>query len=126
MRWRGDNSPSTAASQSSPFGGGELNEAMTLRIRDGHYYVLGFHPGISGFKQWDKVEEHIVSAAKARNNRAYLLREYLARGLGSFRCDDGHLPDYQPIASEVEALRFLDANPFSSIQAVKPHTKTGS
>ena len=86
---------------------------MKIRIKAGHYYVLADHPGISGFKDWTRKVECIVSADKARHNRALIDREYLANGLGTFRIDDGHLPDHQPRVSEVEALRFLDSNPFS-------------
>lgn len=42
-------------------------------------------------------------------------REYLANGLRKFRVADGHLPDHQPILREVDALRWLDANPFQEI-----------
>jgi hypothetical protein len=89
-----------------------------MRIQQGHYYVLAEYPGISGFKDYTHKEERVVSALKARSRRSIIDREYLATGRGSFRVDDGHLPDYQPIVSEVEALRWLDANPFSAIHAI--------
>lgn len=88
-----------------------------MRIKANHYYVLARHPGISGFQDFTRKVESITTGHKARNNRSYVEREYLAKGLGKFRLDDGHLPDYQPIVSEVEMLRWLTANPFS--EAVK-------
>ena len=61
------------------------------------------------------VSTNKLIAALLVNNRGLVVREYLASGLGKFRLADGHLPDYQPIASEVEALRRLDQNPFQGI-----------
>ena len=89
---------------------------VVVRIRRDHYYVLADHPGISGFKDYSRKVECIVTGHKAANNRCLVQREYLASGLGRFECDDGHLPGHRPIVSEVEALRFLDANPFQSIR----------
>lgn len=86
-----------------------------MRIKRNAYYVLADYPGISGFKDWTRKEECIVTGHKAANNRSIVDREYLATGQGEFRCDDGHLPEYQPIMKEVDALRFLDTNPFSRI-----------
>jgi hypothetical protein len=86
-----------------------------MKIKTGHYYVLADHPGISGFKDWTRKVECIVTAEKARHSRPYIAREYLANGIRQFRLYDGHLPDYQPIAREVEALHWLDANPFQAI-----------
>jgi len=91
-----------------------------MRIKPNSYYVLADHPGISGFKDWTRKTECVVTGLKARNNRSIVAREYLANGMRLFRLNDGHLPDYQPITSEVEALRFLDANPFQSIVEVEP------
>lgn len=90
-----------------------------MRIRSDHYYVLSDHPGISGFKDWTRKVECIVTGLKARNNRTILAREYLARGYGHFRLNDGHLPEYCPIVSEVDALRWLDENPFQTITEVE-------
>jgi hypothetical protein len=87
----------------------------TLRIKKGHFYVLADHPGISGFKDYTRKVETVVTAEKARNHRYCVDREYLASGRGTFRVHDGHLPDYQPRMSEVDALRWLDANPFQGI-----------
>lgn len=89
-----------------------------MRIKNGHYYVLADYPGISGFRDYSRKEECIVTAEKARNRRTLIDREYLATGKGQFRLGDGHLPDYQPRTSEVEALRWLDQNPFGEIVAV--------
>lgn len=92
-----------------------------MTIRTGHYYVLADYPGISGFKDYTRKVECIVTAQKARNNRHLIVREYLARGLGTFRLTDGHLPEFQPIAKEVDALRWLDENPFQHITAEETH-----
>ena len=86
-----------------------------MRIQKSHYYVLRTHPGISGFMQWDKWVESVVTGHKAANNRCSVNREYLANGLSKFRLGDGHLPECQPIAAEVDALRWLDANPYQEI-----------
>lgn len=80
--------------------------------------MLADHPGISGFKDYTKKVECVVSAEKARSNRILIDREYLANGVRQFRLDDGHLPEHRPIAREVDALRFLDANPFASISVL--------
>lgn len=86
-----------------------------MRIKRNSYYVLADYSGISGFKDWTQKMECIVTGHKAANNRAIVDREYLAKGSGRFRLNDGHLPEFQPVVSEVEALRFLDANPFQSV-----------
>lgn len=57
-------------------------------------------------------------APKARNCRLSIVREYLANGLRRFRLADGHLPEYQPVVREVDALRWLDANPYGEIVEV--------
>lgn len=90
---------------------------MSIRIKQGHYYVITGHPGISGFKDYSRTVECIVASPRAKRDRINVDREYLATGLGKFRINDGHLPDYQPVVSEVEMLCFLDANPFQ--EAVK-------
>lgn len=41
-----------------------------------------------------------------------------------FRLADGHLPDHQPVTREVEALRWLDENPFASITAIVTQSLT--
>jgi len=91
---------------------------MAIRIKNGHYYVRAEHPGISGFQDWSRKVESVCAAPKARNNRLSIVREYLANGLRSFRLCDGHLPEHQPIVREVDALRWLDENPFSEIVEV--------
>lgn len=91
-----------------------------MRIKRHHYYVLADYPGISGFRDWSRKVECIVTGHKAANNRSRIVREYLATGRGEFRVEDGHLPDHQPVMREVDALRWLDANPFQSITAVQP------
>lgn len=85
---------------------------LKMRIKLNSYYVLADHPGISGFKDWNRKVESICTGHKARNNRSLVVREYLATGLGKFRVCDGHLPEHCPIVSEVEMLRWLDANQF--------------
>ena len=90
-----------------------------MRIKSNHYYVLKTHPGISGFKRINEWVEAVVTGLKARHNRSDVDREYLANGLRRFRLGDGHLPDYQPRVSEVEALRWLDVNVYQGIVEVK-------
>ncbi len=89
-----------------------LFEKGNMKIKANSYYVLADHPGISGFKDWNRKVESICTGHKARNTRSLVVREYLATGLGQFRILDGHLPEYCPVVSEVEMLRWLDANPF--------------
>jgi hypothetical protein len=90
-----------------------------LRIKPGHYYVLGRTPGISGFQQWGQLVECVVTAQKARLERLKVLREYVPNGQRQFRLCDGHFPEYQPRAPEEEALRWLDAHPWSEIVEVQ-------
>ena len=90
-----------------------------MRIKSNHYYVLKTHPGISGFIRFNEWVESIVTGHRARSHRSDIDREYLANGLRYFRLGNGHLPDYQPVVSEVEALRWLDANLYQEIVAVK-------
>ena len=92
------------------------------RIRDHHYYVLARHPGISGFQDWTTSEEVVVTGRKARLERCNFAREYLATGRRRFRLHDGHLPGYMPEVPEVDALRWLDANPFGEIAEVPTPT----
>lgn len=88
------------------------------RIHDDHYYLLARYPGISGFRDWTTTEEVVVTGRKARLHRCHMAREYLANGRRHFRLHDGHLPAYMPIVAEVDALRWLDANPFGEIAEV--------
>ena len=87
-----------------------------MRIKRNSYYVLADYPGISGFKDWTRKVECVVTGHKASKNRSIVQREYVPNG-GMFRVNDGHLPEFQPRLSEVEALRWLDSNPFQ--EAVK-------
>jgi len=89
-----------------------------MRIKREHYYVLSDFPGISGFRDFTRKVEVVVKGHKAANRRAYIDREYLANGRRYFRIHDGHLPDYCPVVSEVDALRWLDANPWGDISEV--------
>jgi hypothetical protein len=86
-----------------------------MRIKSNSYYVLADHPGISGFKDWSRKEEYIVTGQYAKNNRSLVVREYQAKGIGRFRVHDGRLPEYCPLVSEVEALRWLDSNPYQRV-----------
>lgn len=92
----------------------------SLRIKAGHYYVFADYPGISGFKDYTRKAESVVTADKARLRRYNIDREYLANGLRKFRLADGHLPEHQTVVREVEALRWLDENPFQEIVEVAP------
>ena len=86
-----------------------------MRIKRHSYYVLQRHPGLSGFTDWRGVESVIVSGFYAANHRTEVVGEYLARGLGRFRIHNGRLPEFQPIVSEVEALRYLDTYPSAQV-----------
>jgi len=90
-----------------------------MRIYKDRYYLLREHPGLSGFKQWDKWEYYVTTGHKARNERTRVVREYTPQGNGViFRLGDGHLPDYQPRASETDALQWLNDNPYQRITQV--------
>lgn len=86
-----------------------------MRINRNAYYVLADYPGISGFKDYTRKVEYITTGHKAAHERNLVQRQYLARGLGEFELHDGHLPGHRLIVSEVEALRWLDANPFQYV-----------
>ena len=90
----------------------------TLRIVAGKYYVLARHPGISGFQNWDRLEYSVVTALKARNDRLAVIGELLPVADDRYRLADGHSPDYQPNVAAVNALKWLDANPFGVIVKV--------
>lgn len=94
---------------------------MTMRIRSDRYYVLRTHPGISGFIRVNDWVETIMTGYKARHHRSDVDREYLVTGLGKYKIGDGHLSDFQPVLSEDDALRWLDANPYGGIVAIQ-HT----
>jgi hypothetical protein len=90
-----------------------------VRIKRNSYYVVAGYPGISGFKDYTRKVESVTTGHKAAHERNLVQREYLATGLGNFELHDGHLPGHRPTVSEVEALRWLDANPFQYISTAE-------
>jgi hypothetical protein len=97
-----------------------------MRIYRDRYYLLRVRPGLSGFKRYDQWEYYITTGHKARNDRTRVVEEYKRCSKGAiFRLEDGHLPDYQPRASEADAraseadaLQWLDNNPYQRIVRV--------
>jgi hypothetical protein len=91
--------------------------ARRFVIKNDHYYLMMTPRGLSGSGDWTP-EYRIVRGSKARLNRLEVDKEYLARGRGEFRLEDGHLPEYQKVVSEVDALRWLDQNPGNSVYPI--------
>lgn len=86
-----------------------------MRIYKNKYYIFRDHPGLSGFKQWDKWEYWISTGKQAQSNRTTVFKEYIPNGEGIFRLGDGHCPNQQPTANEKAALAWLDFNPYQRI-----------
>ena len=84
------------------------------------YYILESTPGISGFKRWGEKEYRVSTGFKATNHKSYIVKEFKANGNGSFRIEDGHVPEYQPIASENEIFNWLDNNPYQTVFILNP------
>lgn len=88
-------------------------------IRTGRLYVTEEIPGISGFQRWSEREYHIVGHLRAAGrDRLNVIGEFIPTG-GTYRLEDGHIPAYQPIASEAAAVEWLAANPYASIAPAK-------
>ena len=93
-----------------------------MRIYKKKHYILQSIPGISGFKQWNKRTYCICTGQHAQHNRLDIVKEFSANGKGEFCLADGHLPDYQPKAKEVNALHWLNNNPNSVIRLLNPES----
>lgn len=91
-----------------------------MRIYKNKYYILQSIPGISGFKEWNKRTYCIATGNHAQHNRLDVVREFKGNGQGKYRLNDGHLPDYCPIANETEALQWLEANFYNVITLLNP------
>jgi hypothetical protein len=85
-----------------------------MRIQTGKLYVLESNRGISGFQDWLHFDLRIVSAETARYCRTRVLFEFDPSAPGTYRLDDGHLPDYQPRTDGQGVLEYLSNNPYSS------------
>jgi hypothetical protein len=89
-----------------------------VRIYKDRYYLMRVHPGLSGFRNFDRWHYYITTGLKASNDRTRVVREHKPVGAGEFRLEDGHLPDYQSRADEKKALEWLDRNPYQCITRV--------
>ena len=97
---------------------------MRARIYADRFYVLADHPGISGFQEWDKLAYCVVTGAKAKQRRPCVVGEFLPISEDVYRCEDGHIPDYQPRLRTPDALRWLLDNPFAAIVRLDPATRS--
>jgi hypothetical protein len=78
-------------------------------------YVLRFHPGLSGFQEWDRYEYSIVLGCKAKNCRPSLVGEFEPPPGAFYRVNDGHLPEYCPVAGQWDAVAWLRQNPYQCL-----------
>ena len=85
-----------------------------MRIYSDRFYVIGETPGLSGFQRWDKVQIRIVTGHVARRLKHSVIGEFNTADTRSYRLDDGHLPDYQPITNAAGVLTYLTENIYSS------------
>ena len=90
-----------------------------IRIYKDRYYLMRDHPGLSGFRQWDKWEYWVTTGRKAQHDRLDVVEEYKPTEHHIFRLEDGHVPDCQPRVTVQEALAWLDENPFQRITRVQ-------
>ena len=92
-----------------------------MRIYKEKIYLTRKCPGISGFKQYDKYEYHIMygDRVKYHCSASEIIRQHLVNGRGVYRCEDGHLPDFQPVMKEADALHWLEENK-TSIYLMNP------
>jgi len=91
---------------------------IKMRIYKNRFYVMMTIPGISGFQQWNEREFHIVTGYKAANNKHLIVAEWTPTEDESFRIEDGHLPECQPVGSRVDVANFLRNNPFQLCLAI--------
>lgn len=95
-----------------------------MRIYKDRFYVLADHPGISGFKDYSRLDYRIVTGHKASRERCYVVGEFLPIAEDWYRLEDGHLPEHQPKATTREALEWLTANPYSAVVRLDPATRS--
>ena len=85
------------------------------RIFKKRYYVC---------RDWNKYHgdtgEYIVTGWQAQGSeRLNVIREYQPGQGGSFRLQDGHLPEYQPVVGEAEMLSWLDYQRYQAASFIK-------
>jgi hypothetical protein len=90
-----------------------------MRIHKAKFYIRATHPGISGFQQWDKLEYRLVTGLKAANDRFSIVGEWLPTDSDIWALEDGHLPGYQPTARNMEAMRWLEQNPYQCARYIQ-------
>ena len=88
-----------------------------MKIYKKKFYVSEVIPGLSGFQQWDKREYFLVMGTS--KNSANIVREFVSEDAHVFRLENGRLPEYQPIVTEIEAMAWLQENPFSRALMMK-------
>jgi hypothetical protein len=91
-----------------------------MKVFKNKYYITRNHPGISGFKQWDKWEFRVITGFNAQKHKTDVIYQFFANGKGIFRLEDGHLSPYQPVVQEKEIYDFLDKNPYQSAYILTP------
>jgi len=91
-----------------------------MRIFKKKYYILKSIPGVSGFQRWNELEYRICTGYKAQHDKLNIVKEFLANGEGKFRLEDGHLPDYQPLAKEKEVISWLDVERYQTAFILNP------
>jgi hypothetical protein len=89
---------------------------VVMRIYKARYYLMELMTSSTG--HFPKAKPVIVTGHKAQNHKAYVVGEYFPTGQGVFRLADGHIPEFQPTATEKDALQWLDDNYFSHIAPV--------
>lgn len=83
-----------------------------MHIEAGKLYVLKDDSGISGHQDWNHFCMRVVTPAIACLNRSRLLFEFDPRThFGTYRLDNGRLPDYQPRTDSFGVVRFLAKYP---------------
>lgn len=87
-------------------------------IRTGRYYVTATVPGISGFQRWNEREYRVVGHKRAAGRDRLDVLGELVRSGASYRLEDGHTPEFQPVVTESEALTWLSFNPYGAIALV--------
>ena len=85
-----------------------------MRIKKSQYYVTAETPGISGFQRWGEWEYRIITGLRASGRRGNVIGVWCPQEDESYRIEDGHLPDHQPIGSRVDVVHFLALNPYQS------------
>lgn len=95
-----------------------------MRIYRNRFYVVEETPGLSGFQRWDKIQVRIVTGYVARRLKSSVTGEFNTTDPRSYRLDDGHLPDHQPITDAAGVIAYLKENLYSSAYELKERDKT--